>query len=94
MIANSNYTTYILTRRKIRNEELNRLSVSDYKSAGKVPIVVVLDSVRSLNNVGSAFRTCDAFLVEKIFFRHSFPKSLVTCNKREKIARNVFLRLH
>ncbi len=56
-----------VTRRKIKNEELNRLSTEGFKKAKKNPIVVVLDNVRSLNNVGSAFRTCDAFLIEKIF---------------------------
>lgn len=53
--------------RKLKNEELNRLSVSEFKQAGKQPITIVLDNVRSLNNVGSAFRTSDAFLVEEIF---------------------------
>lgn len=47
-------------------EELNRLSVEDFKKEKKNPVVLVLDNVRSLNNVGSAFRTSDAFLVEKI----------------------------
>lgn len=53
--------------KKLSMEELNRLSIEDYKKAGKSPIVLVLDNVRSLNNVGSAFRTGDAFRVEKIF---------------------------
>ena len=52
--------------RKLKNEELGRLSVEDYKEAHKSPIVIVLDNIRSMNNVGSAFRTGDAFLVEKI----------------------------
>ncbi len=51
---------------KLKNEELNRLSVDAFKSAQKRPIVLVLDNVRSLNNVGSAFRTADAFLIEEI----------------------------
>lgn len=46
--------------------DLQRDSVEEYKEKGKLPIVVVLDNVRSLNNVGSVFRTSDAFLVEKI----------------------------
>lgn len=46
--------------------ELNRLSVEDFKVADKIPLIVVLDDVRSLNNIGSIFRTSDAFLVEKI----------------------------
>lgn len=52
--------------RKLANEELNRLEIDDFKTAKKNPIVIVLDNVRSMNNVGSAFRTGDAFLVEKI----------------------------
>jgi tRNA G18 (ribose-2'-O)-methylase SpoU len=52
--------------RKLINEELTRLTVEDFKQAGKMPIVVVLDHVRSCNNVGSIFRTSDALLVEKI----------------------------
>ena len=52
--------------RKLVNEELPRLSVEDFKQAEKVPIVVVLDNVRSCNNVGSIFRTSDALLIQKI----------------------------
>jgi 23S rRNA (guanosine2251-2'-O)-methyltransferase len=51
---------------KLKNEELERLSVEQFKSAEKNKIVVVLDNVRSLNNIGSVFRTGDAFLVEEI----------------------------
>ena len=46
--------------------ELNRLSVEEFKNRDKIPLVVVLDNVRSLNNVGSVFRTSDVFLVESI----------------------------
>ncbi len=46
--------------------DLQRDSLEQYKEKSKLPIVIVLDNVRSLNNVGSIFRTCDAFLVEKI----------------------------
>lgn len=53
--------------RKLLNEELNRKSVDEFKSSSKTPIVIVLDNVRSLNNVGSVFRTADAFLVEAIY---------------------------
>jgi len=53
--------------RKLRNEELNRISVKEFKEAEKIPFVLVLDNVRSLNNVGSAFRTADAFILEKIY---------------------------
>lgn len=47
-------------------DELNRISVEEFKQTEKTPIVVVLDNVRSLNNIGSVFRTCDAFRIEKI----------------------------
>ena len=53
--------------RKLENEELNRKSVKDFKNASKNHVVIVLDNVRSLLNVGSAFRTADAFLLEKIY---------------------------
>ena len=52
---------------KLQNEKLNRISVEEYKVVEKVPIVVILDNVRSQNNVGSAFRTADAFRIEKIY---------------------------
>ena len=52
--------------RKLDNEELPRLTVDDFKQADKMPIVVVIDNVRSCNNVGSVFRTSDAMLVSKI----------------------------
>lgn len=47
-------------------DELNRLSIEEYKNADKIPLVIVLDNIRSMNNVGSAFRTSDAFRVAKI----------------------------
>ena len=53
--------------RKLKNEELNRVSVEEYQTQKKQPIVVVLDGVRSMNNVGSTFRTADAFAVEKVY---------------------------
>ncbi|MES2733825.1 MAG: RNA methyltransferase [Bacteroidota bacterium] len=53
--------------RKLQNEELNRLSVDEFKNKQKNPFVLVLDNVRSMHNVGSAFRTADAFLVEKLY---------------------------
>lgn len=52
--------------RKISMEELGRVSIDAFKDAAKIPVVILLDNVRSLNNVGSAFRTADAFAVEKI----------------------------
>jgi len=53
--------------RKLANEELNRLSTEQFKKAKKLSVVVVLDNVRSLHNIGSVFRTCDAFLIKKIY---------------------------
>jgi tRNA G18 (ribose-2'-O)-methylase SpoU len=53
--------------RKLANEELNRLNVEEFKAAEKIPVVVVLDNIRSSNNIGSVFRTSDAFLIEKIY---------------------------
>lgn len=52
--------------RKLLNSELNRLSVEDFKKATKIPLIVVLDNIRSQHNVGSVFRTADAFRVEAI----------------------------
>ncbi len=52
--------------RKLRNEELDRLTVEEHGKVSKNPIVIVLDNIRSRHNVGSAFRTADAFLCEKI----------------------------
>ncbi len=53
--------------RKLKNSELNRISIKEFKSSEKTPIVVILDNIRSLNNIGSVFRTSDAFLIEKIY---------------------------
>ncbi|MBJ6369365.1 RNA methyltransferase [Snuella sedimenti] len=53
--------------RKLKNSELNRLSIDDFKSTNKTPLIIVLDNIRSLNNIGSVFRTSDAFLIEKIY---------------------------
>jgi tRNA G18 (ribose-2'-O)-methylase SpoU len=53
--------------RKLKNSELDRLNVDEFKSAEKTPLIIILDNIRSLNNIGSVFRTSDAFLVEKIY---------------------------
>jgi len=53
--------------KKLKNYELNRIDIETYKTARKTPIIVILDNIRSLNNVGSVFRTSDAFLIEKIY---------------------------
>jgi 23S rRNA (guanosine2251-2'-O)-methyltransferase len=52
---------------KLTTEQLNRLSPEEFKKAGKIPVVLVLDNIRSMHNIGSAFRTADAFLIEKIY---------------------------
>jgi 23S rRNA (guanosine2251-2'-O)-methyltransferase len=53
--------------RKLENSELDRLTVDGFKSANKSPIILVLDNIRSLNNIGSIFRTSDAFRIQKIY---------------------------
>ncbi|CAI8335073.1 MAG: Putative TrmH family tRNA/rRNA methyltransferase [Formosa sp. Hel3_A1_48] len=53
--------------RKLKNSELDRLSVEAFKSVEKTPLIVVLDNIRSLNNVGSVFRTSDAFRIKHIY---------------------------
>jgi len=53
--------------RKLKNHELGRKNLAEFKATQKIPLIVVLDNIRSLNNVGSVFRTSDAFLIEKIY---------------------------
>lgn len=53
--------------RKLANSELDRKNVEEFKASEKTPIIIVLDDVRSLHNIGSVFRTCDAFLIEKVY---------------------------
>lgn len=53
--------------RKLQNSELNRISVDEFKNCQKIPVVVVLDNIRSQHNIGSVFRTSDAFLIDKIY---------------------------
>ena len=52
--------------KKLKNSELNRISLEEFKNSSKTPIKVVLDNIRSAHNVGSIFRTCDAFLIDEI----------------------------
>lgn len=52
--------------RKLKLEELNRLSPAEFREAEKQPVMVVLDNIRSMHNVGAVFRTADAFLIEKV----------------------------
>jgi 23S rRNA (guanosine2251-2'-O)-methyltransferase len=63
--------------RKLRTIEMHRLSVEEFKEAEKLPLIVVLDDVRSLYNVGSVFRSCDAFRVEAVYLRWSIPPSIL-----------------
>lgn len=56
-----------MKNRKLKNSELNRISLTDFKKTAKTPLIVILDNIRSLNNIGSVFRTCDAFAIEKIY---------------------------
>jgi tRNA G18 (ribose-2'-O)-methylase SpoU len=58
---------YLCAMRKLANAELERKSLSEFKAAQKTPIIVILDDIRSLHNIGSVFRTSDAFLIEKIY---------------------------
>lgn len=53
--------------RKLKLEELGRISVEEFKATEKIPVVVILDNIRSMYNIGSVFRTADAFLIEKIY---------------------------
>jgi 23S rRNA (guanosine2251-2'-O)-methyltransferase len=53
--------------RKLKNNELIRKTNEEFKDAKKTPLILILDNVRSLNNIGSVFRTADAFLIEKIY---------------------------
>ena len=52
--------------RKLLNNELDRLDIEAFKQSSKLPVVIVLDNIRSLNNIGSVFRTSDAFRVESV----------------------------
>lgn len=61
------YPKFSCIMKKLKNEELERLTIEEFKAQKKQPIVLVLDNIRSMNNVGSAFRTADAFLTEKIY---------------------------
>lgn len=56
-----------MKHRKTRNEELDRKTISEFKTAAKIPVVIILDNIRSAHNIGSVFRTADAFLIQKIY---------------------------
>ena len=59
--------TFATTMKKLRTIEMQRLSVDEFKQAEKLPLIVVLDDVRSMHNVGSVFRTGDAFRIEAVY---------------------------
>jgi 23S rRNA (guanosine2251-2'-O)-methyltransferase len=56
-----------MKHRKLKNSELDRIDAKAFKAAAKTPLIIILDNIRSLNNIGSVFRTADAFLIEKIY---------------------------
>ena len=53
--------------KKLKNSELGRIEIDEFKKTSKTPLIIILDDIRSLNNIGSIFRTSDAFLIEKIY---------------------------
>jgi 23S rRNA (guanosine2251-2'-O)-methyltransferase len=65
---------YLCWMRKKSMADLQRLSVEDSSNAAKIPVVVVLDNVRSMNNVGSVFRTCDGFAIEALYLCGHTPQ--------------------
>lgn len=66
--------TKMCPTKKLKLEELGRIDVETFKKTEKIPLVVILDNVRSMHNVGASFRTADAFLVEKIILCGITPK--------------------
>jgi tRNA G18 (ribose-2'-O)-methylase SpoU len=56
-----------MDNRKLKNSELDRIDTKTFKFSEKTPLIIILDNIRSLNNIGSVFRTADAFLVKKIY---------------------------
>ena len=56
-----------MKNRKLKNSELGRIDAQSFKGSEKTPLIIILDNIRSLNNIGSVFRTADAFLIEKIY---------------------------
>ena len=56
-----------MKNRKLKNSELGRIDAQSFKGSEKTPLIIILDNIRSLNNIGSVFRTSDAFLIEKIY---------------------------
>ena len=67
LVFSSLNRNFVGEMRKIRTIEMQRLTLDEFKQAEKLPLVVILDDVRSMYNVGSVFRTCDAFRVESVY---------------------------
>jgi tRNA G18 (ribose-2'-O)-methylase SpoU len=65
---------YLCFMRKLSMTELNRKTVNEFKESAKIPVIVVLDNIRSMHNVGSVFRTADAFLLEAIYLCGYTPR--------------------
>ncbi|NPA67353.1 MAG: RNA methyltransferase [Chlorobi bacterium] len=60
--------------RKLKTNELGRKSIEEFKKADKIPVAIISDNIRSMNNIGSFFRTSDAFLIEKIYLCGITPR--------------------
>ena len=76
-----------MKRRKLKLEELNRITIQEFQQASKIPLVVVLDNVRSQNNIGSVFRTSDGAMIEKLYlWLSAFFKSLVVRFYKKRLA--------
>jgi len=62
----ANFMHFCAMVRKVSNEELGRVSLEEFQEAEKIPVVVILDNIRSMNNVGAVFRSADAFCIQRI----------------------------
>jgi 23S rRNA (guanosine2251-2'-O)-methyltransferase len=67
ILRSNNFPSGVKDMQKLSMDELNRKSVDEFKRSEKIPVIVVLDNIRSMHNVGSVFRTADAFLVQSIY---------------------------
>ncbi len=79
--------------RKLKNTELNRKSIEEFKKADKTPAIVVLDNIRSIHNVGSIFRTSDSFLIKKSVYLWYNSNSRESENGKNCFRINRFCRL-
>lgn len=78
--------------RKLKITELNRISTEEFKEAEKLPLVVVLDNIRSLHNIGSVFRTSDAFALNVSIVRH-YGYSTPCRNAQDGFGSGIYRRL-